>query len=74
MSEYPLEHLEVEYQVGSYGISQLEGKLLTLVDATSGDATQRKALKDLVRQTIWDWAYAHAPQSVANTNTATITS
>lgn len=33
----------------------LEGKLLTIVDASFSDAQQRKAVKDLVRQRMWDW-------------------
>lgn len=38
-------------------IRNLEGKLLTIVDASSTDGTHRKAVKDLVRQAIW-WHWA----------------
>lgn len=38
---------------GQFG--NLEGKLLTIVDASFADTQQRKAVKDLVRQTLWDW-------------------
>jgi hypothetical protein len=33
----------------------LKGRLLTLIDATNGDQQQRKALKDLVWQTLQHW-------------------
>ena len=39
--------------LGWEDVRTLEGKLLTLVDASFPDATQRKAVKDLVRQTVW---------------------
>lgn len=34
-------------------VRTLEGKLLTIMDASTPDLVQRKAIKDLVRQTIW---------------------
>jgi predicted kinase len=38
-------------------IRHLEGKILTLVDATYSDKTQREAVKCLFRQMVWfDWA------------------
>ena len=51
------------YGLISYeAIQKLEGKLLTLVDATFTDKEQRKAQKTSVRRTIWfdwvkDWIY-----------------
>ncbi len=36
---------------------ELEGKLLTLVDASHEDAVQRKALKDLFSQLLWEWVH-----------------
>lgn len=36
-------------------INDLLGKLLTLVDASTTDAAQRKAQKDLFKQTVWGW-------------------
>ena len=33
--------------------SVLEGKILTIIDASIQDVEQRKAVKDLIRQTIW---------------------
>lgn len=43
--------------LGYDDIRTLEGRLLTIVDATFGDPLQRKAFKDLVRNAIWfDWA------------------
>ena len=49
----------VKYVFFTYHISELEGKMLTLVDASIPDREQRKALKDLVRQTVWNWAIAN---------------
>ncbi len=37
-------------------IQDLEGKILTFIDASLQDPIQRKALKDLVRPAIWSWA------------------
>lgn len=39
--------------LGYEDICTLEGKLLTINDATQSDPTQRKAVKDLIRQTLW---------------------
>lgn len=36
-------------------INVLVGRLLTLVDSMFADPKQRKAAKDLFRQTAWDW-------------------
>lgn len=38
-------------------ISHLEGELLTLMDAAFPDKEQGKAIKDLVRQTLWKFNY-----------------
>lgn len=37
-------------------IQDLEGKMLTFIDASIQDPIQRKALKDLLRPAIWGWA------------------
>lgn len=47
---------EMIYVFTSYHISRLEGEALTLIDASTSDLVQRKALKDLFRQMIWEWA------------------
>ncbi len=47
-------HIEVKLESGSVG--HLEGKLLTIIDASTQDQIQRKALKDIVSVTLWDWA------------------
>lgn len=39
--------------LGWEDLRNLEGKLLTILDASFSDPTQRKAVKDLVRQSIW---------------------
>ena len=44
-----------KYQLYTYDISNLEGQLLTLIDASIVDAVQRKALKDIIRTKLWDW-------------------
>lgn len=37
-------------------IQNLEGKLLTIADASFQDKEQRKAVKDILRRTLWfDW-------------------
>lgn len=46
----------VKYGFYTHHISYLEGKLLTLLEASIQDLEQRKALKDIARQTIWNWA------------------
>ncbi len=46
----------VRYRFYSGHIGNLEGKMLTLIEASIQDLEQRKALKDIVRQTIWTWA------------------
>ena len=48
--------MQVKYQFHTNHIGMLEGRVLTLVDATFGDPEQRKAFKDVIRQTIWEWA------------------
>jgi hypothetical protein len=43
--------------LGYQDIRTLEGRLLTIADATFSDPQQRKAFKDLVRKEIWfNWA------------------
>lgn len=43
--------------LGYDDIRNLEGKLLTIVDASFQDREQRRAFKSLVRRTIWfEWA------------------
>ena len=45
------------YGLVSYDmLRNLEGKMLTIVDATFSDKEQRKATKDIIRRTFWfDW-------------------
>jgi len=51
----PLEQLNRVFQDESYRVTQhLEGKLLTIVDASFPDVQQREAVKSLVRNAIWD--------------------
>jgi hypothetical protein len=46
---------QVCYPINYDEVYNLKGRLLTLVDATNGDPQQRKALKDLVWQTLQRW-------------------
>lgn len=41
--------------IRSERVNELMGKILTLVDASSADAAQRKAQKDLFKQIVWGW-------------------
>lgn len=47
---------DVVYVHLSYAIQDLEGKILTFIDASISDPVQRKAMKDLLRPMIWSWA------------------
>lgn len=47
---------QVMYMLFSRAIQELEGKILTVIDASISDPVQRKAIKDLVRPMIWTWA------------------
>lgn len=43
--------------IHNQSINTLVGRLLTLTDAAFSDREQRRAFKDLVTQTTWDWYY-----------------
>lgn len=52
----PLEDVAID-GVGLFDYScvqQLEGRILTILDAVFSDQQQRKAMKDLIRQALWD--------------------
>lgn len=55
--------------LGYEDLRTLEGKLLTLADASFFDSQQRKAFKDLIRQTIW-WQWVpsldHGPNPTSH--------
>jgi len=36
-------------------VKSLEGQLLTLIEATHADETQRESLKSIIRTTVWNW-------------------
>ncbi len=42
------------YQVWNRSADNLIGRILTLTDAIAKDEVQRKALKDLVQQSVWN--------------------
>jgi hypothetical protein len=48
-------HGDKHYHFWSSHISTLEGQLLTLVEATV-DIERTKAVKDIIRKLVWDWA------------------
>lgn len=45
----------IKYVVYLVQVSSLEGKILTLIDATISDKEQKRAVKDLASQMIWAW-------------------
>lgn len=47
-------------------INYLVGQLLTLVEAGTADPEQRKAAKDLYKQTVWSW-YTHVTETLQRT-------
>jgi hypothetical protein len=53
-----------------YGVSNLEGQILTIIDASFTDQEQRKAVKDLVKQTVWRWQWQF-DENEENHNTGT---
>lgn len=48
---------EVRYVLCSDDVRYLQGRLLTLVDASTADPEQRKATKDLSVQILWDFIH-----------------
>jgi hypothetical protein len=56
----PMSEKTVEIAVYTYELNQtfrnIEGKILTIVDAMSADNSQKEALKSLIRSAIWDTA------------------
>ena len=47
---------EVIYVLYSGSIQELEGRMLTFLEAIIHDPEQRKSSKDLLRPMIWEWA------------------
>ena len=47
---------EMVYVHRSWAIGNLEGQILTFIDASFADPVQRKAIKDLISPAIWRWA------------------
>lgn len=47
--------LEYPAVVHTYDIQNLEGLLLTLVEAAFNDKTQREAMKSVLRSDLWQW-------------------
>lgn len=47
---------EIVYVHKSWSIGNLEGQILTFIDASIADSVQRKAIKDLISPMIWRWA------------------
>ncbi len=47
---------EIVYVHRSWAIGNLEGQILTFIDASFTDPVQRKAIKDLISPAIWRWA------------------
>ncbi len=47
---------EIVYVHRSWAIGNLEGQILTFIDASFADPVQRKAIKNLISPVIWRWA------------------
>ena len=54
------------YELKTYDVCELEGQLLTFIDATFSDPQQRKAQKDIIRQMVWNWVLPKALTSTGN--------
>jgi len=54
---------ECVYVFFTWNIQDLEGKILTQIDASTPDPVQRKASKDIFREMIWTWASGNNRQS-----------
>jgi len=55
-----------------YKISNLVGKLLTIVDACNSDKEQRAAQKTLVTSEVWSWFYQFFGESAITPETNAI--
>jgi hypothetical protein len=55
MSDSPAVHVAANPIISTVEVSNLEGRLLTLVDAAFSDIEQRKAFKSVIRETVWRW-------------------
>ncbi len=64
---------DLKLNVRTSDIRYLEGSLLTLIEAMMSDPAQRKAAKDLIRQTLWDWANVKFDTAVATAHGVTYT-
>lgn len=47
----------IGYYLWENTLKDLAGKTLTIIDASFTDATQRKAVKDLIKQNFWKTIY-----------------
>ena len=56
---------------GFNATKNIEGQLLTLVDATFQDPEQRKAQKDMIRKIVWGWNQEWVNQDTLEHNRAT---
>lgn len=54
--------IPAKYEFYTQDVSSLEGRILTLIDAGISNVEQRKAMKDLAREIIWNWVL---PKSTA---------
>ena len=45
-----------EIRMDALSIQSVEGKLLTIIDASIIEPVRGKAVKDLVRNALWEWA------------------
>ena len=53
-------------------VPELEGQLLTIIDAIVSDPVQRKAAKDLFKRTLWDWNNYASPTFIVTSDTESL--
>lgn len=50
-------NMDFDMNCSTVNVRNLEGKMLTQIEASFSDPTQREAMKDIFRSMLWDWAY-----------------
>lgn len=68
-----MNYTELSFSCDNYAVSQLEGEILTQIDASIIDPIQRKAQKDIFRKMLWDWVYRMTPRGDASSSSGKIT-
>ena len=56
---HPFDTFSEPSLISSKELRNIEGRLLTIIDATFQDKFQREAQKSIVRKEIWEWWYQY---------------